>query len=83
MLVMTSSSRRPRISSPRISSDRPSAYMSAQSKKLMPASNAWRSSGRRYRECSELAYYKRHHAIFGDERSLAAAERLRVSLKQS
>jgi RsiW-degrading membrane proteinase PrsW (M82 family) len=44
--------------------------------------NAYRLSGRRYRECSELAYHKRHHAVFGDERSLAAAERLRASLRR-
>ena len=48
---------------------------------LREGPDAWRRSGRRYRECSELAYYKRHHAIFGDERSLAAAERLRASLR--
>ena len=47
---------------------------------LREGPDAWRRSGRRYRECSELAYHKRHHAVFGDERSLAAAGRLRVSL---
>ncbi len=48
---------------------------------LREGPDAWRRSGRRYRECSELAYYKRHHAIFGDEHSQAAAERLRGSLR--
>jgi len=48
---------------------------------LSDGPNAWRRSGRRYRECAELAYLKRHHAIFGDERSRAAAERLRETLR--
>jgi len=48
---------------------------------LSDGPNAWRRSGRRYRECAELAYLKRHHAIFGDERSHAAAERLRETLR--
>lgn len=48
---------------------------------LREGPNAYRRSGRRYRECSELAYHKRHHAIFGDERSGLAAERLRQSLR--
>ncbi len=48
---------------------------------LSDGPNAWRRSGRRYRECTELAYLKRHHAIFGDERSHAAAERLRETLR--
>jgi hypothetical protein len=48
---------------------------------LRQGPDAWRRGGRRYRECSELAYYKRHHAIFGDERSGAAIERLRASLR--
>ena len=48
---------------------------------LSDGPNAWRRSGRRYRECTELAYLKRHHAVFGDERSHAAAERLRETLR--
>lgn len=43
--------------------------------------DAFRRSGRRFRECSELAYHKRHHAVFGDDSSREAAERLRASLR--
>jgi RsiW-degrading membrane proteinase PrsW (M82 family) len=50
---------------------------------LRQGPNAYRLSGRRYRECSELAYHKRHHAVFGDERSRAAVERLRGTLRSS
>lgn len=43
--------------------------------------SAWRRSGRRYRECSELAYHKRHYAVFGDDFSRDEAERLRAALR--
>lgn len=42
----------------------------------------WRS-GRRFHACSELAYRKRHHALFADEASAAAVIRLRQSLIDS
>ena len=48
---------------------------------LREGPDAYRRSGRRYREVSELAYYKRHHAVFGDERSLLAVQRLRQTLR--
>ena len=48
---------------------------------LREGPDAYRRSGRRYRECSELAYVKRQHAIFGDERSRLAADRLRENLR--
>jgi len=48
---------------------------------LSEGPDAWRRSGRRYRECTELAYLKRHHAVFGDEHSREAAERLRETLR--
>jgi hypothetical protein len=41
---------------------------------------AYRRSGRRFQQCSELAYHMRHHAHFGDPRSLQLAERLRNEL---
>lgn len=41
---------------------------------------AYRRSGRRFQQCSELAYHKRHHAYFGDPRSLQLAERVRNEL---
>lgn len=49
---------------------------------LREGPGAYRLSGRRYRECTELAYHKRHHAVFGDERSRLAVERLRDSLRR-
>lgn len=49
---------------------------------LSQGPGAYRRSGRRYRECSELAYHKRHHAIFSDEFSLRAAEQLREKLSR-
>ena len=48
---------------------------------LREGPGAWRRSGRRYRECSELAYHKRHHAVFGDDFSRDAAEQLRATLR--
>jgi len=42
----------------------------------------WRS-GRRFHACSELAYRKRHHALFADEDSAAAVRQLRQSLIDS
>ena len=48
---------------------------------LREGPDAYRRSGRRYRECSELAYLKRQHAVLGDERSRLAADRLRENLR--
>jgi len=48
---------------------------------LRQGPRAYRRSGRRYREGSELAYHKRHHAVFSDEFSREAAERLRMTLR--
>ncbi len=42
----------------------------------------WRS-GRRFHACSELAYRKRHHALFADEASATAVTQLRQSLIES
>ena len=42
----------------------------------------WRS-GRRFHACSELAYRKRHHALFADEASAIAIAQLRQSLLDS
>lgn len=41
---------------------------------------SYRNSGRRFHVCSELAYRKRHHAMFSDEASAKAIGRLRQLL---
>ncbi len=43
---------------------------------------AYRRSGRRFQACSELAYRKRHHAVFGDPGSAQVAEQLRAALRE-
>jgi hypothetical protein len=44
---------------------------------------AYRLTGRRFQNCSELAYRKRHYAHFNDQGSLEAVNRLRQSIVDS